>query len=100
MNAVFPAIINNPFVFDIDQVLFPDFDNLSDMGLSSMLEAQLVFDYIVPVLGIEAFDVFYKKAKEVRKVIELHPELSTRLDLYYKSTPKQTVTTNTPLHFM
>jgi hypothetical protein len=87
MNAVFPAIVNNPFVLDIDQVLFPDFDNLSDMGLSSMLEAQLVFDYIVPILGIEAFDLFYKKAKEVRKVIEIHPELSTMLDAYYKKRP-------------
>ena len=94
MNAVFPAIINNPFVLDIDQVLFPDFDNLSNTGFSRMLEAQLVFDYIVPILGIEAFDLFYKKAKEVRKVIEIHPELSTILDTYYKSRPKTVMATN------
>jgi hypothetical protein len=88
MNAVFPAMINNPFVLDIDQVLFPDFDDLSDLGLSSMLEAQLVFDYIVPVLGIEAFDIFYKKAREVRKVIRIHPELSNTLNAYYKHNQK------------
>jgi len=94
MNAVFPAILNNPFVFDIDQVLFPDVDNLSDKGLSIMLEAQLVFDYIVPILGIESFDLFYKKAKEVRKVIEVHPELSTILDSYYKNREKEEVLTD------
>ena len=89
MNAVFPAIINNPFVFDIDQVLYPDFEHLSNIGFSSMLEAQLVFDYIVPILGIEAFDLFYRKAKEVRKVIEIHPELSSRLDIHYKNVPNE-----------